>query len=94
MKKYNKHQNFCSRLYKKERRIYFDTLDVNKIIDNKASWKNIQPLHSKKRKPENKITLENSEENIISHDIEVSEEPNNFFKKQQKLYIIMKISTL
>ena len=84
VKKYSK-QNFCSRLYKKERKNYFDTLDVNKIIDNKASWKNIQPLHSKKRKPENKITLENSEENIISHDIEVSEEPNNFFKKQQKL---------
>ena len=85
MKKYNKHQNFCSRLYKKERRIYFDTLDVNKIIDNTPSSKNIQLLPSKKIKPESKITLENSEENITSLDNEVSEEPNKFFKKQQKL---------
>ena len=36
LKKYKKHRNFCSRLYKKERKNYFDTLDVNKITDNKA----------------------------------------------------------
>ena len=41
VKKYNKHQNFCGRLYKKERKNYFDILDVNKIIDNKVSWKKI-----------------------------------------------------
>ena len=35
---------FCRRLYKKGRKKYFDTLDVNKIIDNKAFWKNIQSL--------------------------------------------------
>ena len=83
-KKYSK-QNFCSRLYKKEHKNYFDTLDVNKIIDNTPSSKNIQLLPSKKIKPESKITLENSEENITSLDNEVSEEPNKFFKKQQKL---------
>ena len=44
LKKYKKHKNFCSRLYKKERKKYFDTLDINKITDNKAFWKNIQPL--------------------------------------------------
>ena len=36
LKKYKKHKNFCSRLYKKERKKYFDILDVNKITDNKA----------------------------------------------------------
>ena len=36
LKKYKKRQNFCSRLYQKERKKYFDTLDVNKITDNKA----------------------------------------------------------
>ena len=61
LKKYKKHKNFCSRLYKKERKKYFDTLDVNKITDNKAFWKNIQPLFSEKRKFANKITLEDSE---------------------------------
>ena len=50
LKKYKKHKNFCSRLYQKGTQNYFDTLDVNKITDNKASWKNIQPLFSEKRK--------------------------------------------
>ena len=36
LKKYKRHNNFCSRLYKKEHKKYFDTLDVNKITDNKA----------------------------------------------------------
>ena len=39
LKNYKKHKNFCSRLYKKKRKKYFDTLDVNKITDNKAFWK-------------------------------------------------------
>ena len=68
LKKYKKHKNFCSRLYKKERKKYFDTLDVNKITDNKAFWKNIQPLFSEKRKLKNKKTLEDSEKNILSDD--------------------------
>ena len=36
LKKYEKNKNFCSRFYKKERKKYFDTLDVNKITDNQA----------------------------------------------------------
>ena len=39
-----------------------------------AFWKNIQPLFSKKRKFANKITLEDSEKNIVS------EELKNFFQ--------------
>ena len=30
----NKHPELNSRLYKKERKKYFDTLEVNKITDN------------------------------------------------------------
>ena len=85
MKKCKKHKNFCSRLYKKERTKYFNTLDVNKITDNKAFWKNIQPLFSEKRKLANKITLEDNEENILTDDTLVSEELKIFFKMQQKL---------
>ena len=83
LKKYKK-QIFFSRLYKKERKKYFDTLDANKITDNKAFWKNIQPLISEKRKFANKITLEDSEENILSDDTLVSEEVNNFFQDATK----------
>ena len=84
MKKCKKHKNFCSRLYKKERTKYFNTLDVNKITDNKAFWKNIQPLFSEKRKFTNKIILEDSVENILSDDTLVSEKLNNFFQNATK----------
>ena len=73
LKKYKKHKNFCSRLYKKEPKKYFDTLDVNKITDSKAFWKNIQPLFSEKRKFAKKITLEDREKNILSDDTLASE---------------------
>ena len=79
MKKYKKQKNFCSRWIKKERKKYFDTLDVNKVTGNKNFWKNIKPLFSEKRKFANKITLEDSEENILSDDTLVSEELEIFF---------------
>ena len=44
MKKYKKQKNFCSKLYKKERRRYFESLDPSKIVDSKTFWKHIQPL--------------------------------------------------
>ena len=64
---------------------YFDTLDVNKITDNKTFWENMQHLFPEKRKFANKITLEDSEENIISDNTSVSAELNNFcFQKCNK----------
>ena len=60
------------------------TLDVNKTTDNKAFWKNIQPLFSEKRKFANKITLEDSEKNILSDDTLVSEELDSFFQNATK----------
>ena len=50
----------------------------------------MQPLFPGKRKFANKITFENSEENIISDDTLASEKLKNFFSKiQQKLYGIL-----
>ena len=64
---------------------FFDTLDVNKITDNKTFWENMQPLFPEKRKFSNRIILEDSEENIISDNTSVSEELNNFcFQKCNK----------
>ena len=48
---------------------YFDTLEVNKVTD---------------RKLRNKITLEGSEEIILSDDNLVSEELNSFFQNATK----------
>ena len=68
MKKYKKQKNFWSRLDKIEREKYFDILDVNRITDNKAFWKNIQSLFYETSKFANKITLEDVQENITSDD--------------------------
>ena len=92
LKNYKKHKSFSSKLHKKERKKYFDTLDINKITDNKTFWKNIQPLFSEKRKFANKITLEDSEKNILSDDILVSEELNNFFQNAIKTLNIIENS--
>ena len=76
------HKNFCSRLYKKEHKKYFDTVDFKKISDNKALWKNIEPLFSEKRKFANEITLEDSEENVISDNTTV---PEKLINKNYKI---------
>ena len=76
-----KQKNYCSRLYKRERKSFFESIDSSKITDNKTFWKNIQPFFSEKRKTVNKITLVNENEDILSNDKVAADEINSFFKK-------------
>ena len=71
LKKYKQQKNFCSRLYKKERKSFYNNLDPSVVSDNKTFWKNIQPFFSEKRKVGNKIILV-QESQIISDDKLVS----------------------
>ena len=85
-KTYKKHKNYCSKLYKKERKKYFENLDCKNITDKKF-WKTIKPLVSSKGVANQNITLVNGE-NIISDDTKVSETLNTFFQSAvQKLEI-------
>ena len=68
LKKNKKQRTYCSKLYKKERKAYFDKINQKKISDNKSFWKNIQPIFSENRKIRNKITLADENENIISEE--------------------------
>ena len=43
LKIFKKQKHYCSRLYKKEQKNYYEKLGVNKIIDNKKFWKTIKP---------------------------------------------------
>ena len=45
---YTKQRNYCSRLYKKERKKYYNNLNINKITDNKQFWQTVKPLLSEK----------------------------------------------
>ena len=48
LRSYKKQKNFCSKLYKKERKKYYNSLKLNKVTDNKTFWKTVRPfLHLK-----------------------------------------------
>ena len=79
LKLYKKQKNYVSRLYKKERKIFFDNLNPSIVTDNKTFWKNVKPLFSNKGNYGSKIKLVEKEE-IIDDDIKIAEELNNFFK--------------
>ena len=43
-KAFKKQKNFCNRLYKKERKKYYENLDLRKITDNNKFWNTVKPL--------------------------------------------------
>ena len=47
LKLYKKHKNFCSKLYKTEKRKYYDSFDTKNILDSKEFWKVMRPLSGK-----------------------------------------------
>ena len=57
LRAYKKQNNFCSKLYKKERKKYYTNLDINKITDCKKFWKTAKPLFSDKRVDDKNIAL-------------------------------------
>ena len=48
LKLYKKHKNFCSKLYKRERRKYYESLDMKNVLDSKEFWKTMRPFLSDK----------------------------------------------
>ena len=84
LKKYKKEKKYHSKLYKKERKAYFDKINPKEVSDNKNFWKDIQPLFSENRKIRNKIALVDENENIISKEHLVSKELKSFFKNATK----------
>ena len=68
---FKKQRNFCNRLYKKERKRYYENLDLNNITDNKKFWNTVKPFLSNKGKCSQKISLKEGEE-LITDDAEVA----------------------
>ena len=75
---YKGYRNFCVRLFKKEKKKFYNKLNTRDITDNKKFWKTSKPLFSEKHNSRNKITLVEGN-NIISKDEEVPETMNAFF---------------
>ena len=76
--KFRKQRNSCVKLFRKEKRNYYNNLDISHITDNKKFWKTLQPSFSDKSHSNNKIVLTEGEK-IISNDVEVAETMNEFF---------------
>ena len=72
-------KNYCSRLYKKERKEFFNNLNPSFVKDNKIFWKTITPFFSGKGNLRSQIKpIENDE--LIQNDDKVAETLNTFFK--------------
>ena len=75
---YKKQKNDCSRQYKKERKRFYNNLNLKDYAENKVFWKMVKPFLSDKSNSSNKITLVEDDE-IISEDKKVSEIFNSYF---------------
>ena len=81
---YKKQRNFCSKLYKKERKRFYDNLDITNTTDNKKFWKTVKPLLSDKaRCGSSKINLVVNDE-ISSTDKEIAETFNTYYSNAVK----------
>ena len=78
-KLYKKQRNFCSILYKKERKRYYEMLDLKNVTDNKEFRKTVKPFLSDKVKTFLKISLAEKGE-IISGEAKVANSFSNFFE--------------
>ena len=76
--KFRKHRNSCVKLFRREKRNYYNNLDISLVTDNKKFWKTVKPFFSDKLQSKNKIVLI-EDETIISNDVEVAETMNEYF---------------
>ena len=77
---YKRLKNYCSRLYKKERKNFFNKLNTSFVSDNKLFWKTVKPFFSNNGSHRGNIKLAEGDK-LLQDDSEVAEELNNFFKE-------------
>ena len=64
LRQHKKQKNFCSKLYKKERKTCHSRLNIKDITDSKKFWKTVKPLISDKCNVSNKINLVENDEAV------------------------------
>ena len=98
LKAYKKQKNYCSWLYKKERKNFFSSLNPSFVKDNKLFWKTVKHFFSNKGHLGTSIKLVEKNE-LIQNDQEIANELNTFFKDivsklniNENPYIIKEVS--
>ena len=79
VKAYKKQKNYCSRLYKKERKNFFSCLNPSFVKNNKLFWKTLKPFFSNKGNLGPNIKLVKKNE-LLQNDQEIANELNTSFK--------------
>ena len=79
LKSYKKQRNFCSKLYKKERKKYYEMLNLKNVTDNKDFWKTAKTFLSNKVTTSPKISLVEKGE-TVSDESKVANSFSNFFE--------------
>ena len=77
--KLKKNRNFCSKLYKRERRKYYESLDRKNVLNSKKFWNTIGLFLSDKNTVFSQISIEKNSR-IISDNFNLSEEFSTFFE--------------
>ena len=89
---YKKQKNYCSRLYKKERKRYYVKLDMKNITDNKKFWRTKKPFLSDKGVNSDKIVLIENEK-IICEVMRWQKHLTHFFLKLLKILVLLRTPT-
>ena len=75
---YTRYRNYCTGLFRKEKKAYYNNLDIKKITDNKKFWKTVKPLFSEKHFSGSKIILTEGDD-LISDDKVLADTFNTYF---------------
>ena len=75
---FTQQRNKCVSLLRKNKKTYYDNLDVKNVTDNKMFWKTVKPYLSDKSIKSDKIHLNENGE-LIKSESETAEVLNNFF---------------
>ena len=76
---YKTQRNFCVNLLRKEKREYYNNLDIKIFEDNRKFWQKVKPLFSNKQNFLQKNIIIEEKGIITSNNFEVAEKLNNFF---------------
>ena len=76
---YKKQRNYCVCLLKREKRNYYNNLDLNVFEDSRKFWRSVKPLFSDKQNIKNKNIIIVENDTIIANKKDVAEKLNNYF---------------
>ena len=79
LKAYKKQKNYCSRLYKKERKKIFENLNLSFVADNKTFWKVVKLLFEEKGSGVSNEAVLLEKDKIFKDDNEVAKEFHSYF---------------